>query len=161
MKRTDLEHIKNSIKIKKRCENMENRKLKELYDYDMITEEGGIEIANEWFNVLMEKNVYDLTLADICRMLRQKIFSVVAIDRAIDILNEDLFAGDFYEGQLLVNLCNAKEKYLSKRYDDVEPLLDKAIRLALSNNWQDDEVKKDYIESAVGLKEKIRNRVGV
>lgn len=140
---------------------MENRKLKELYDYDMITEEGGIEIANEWFNALMEKTVYELTLADICRMLRQKIFSVVAIGRAIEILNDDLFAGDLYEGQLLVSLCNAKEKYLSKRYDDVEPILDKAIRLALSNKWHDDEVRKDYIESAVGLKEKIKNRVGV
>lgn len=137
---------------------MENRKLKELYDYDMITEEGGIEIANEWFNALMEKTVYELTLADICRMLRQKIFSVVAIGRAIEILNEDPFSGDLYEGQLLVNLCNAKEKYLSKRYDDVEPLLDNVIRLALSKEWTDEEAKNDFLESAVGLKEKIKNR---
>lgn len=137
---------------------MENIKLKELYDYDMITDEAEGETANEWFNALMEKTVYELTLADICRMLRQKIFSVVAIGRAIEMLNDDPFAGDLYEGQLLVSLCNAKEKYLSKRYDDVEPLLDNVIRLALSNEWTDEEAKNDFLESAVGLKEKIKNR---
>lgn len=140
---------------------MENKKIKDLYDYDMVSDADEDNVANEWFNVLMEKFVGELNIGDICRMLRQKIFSVVAIDRAIEILNTDPFVGDLYEGQLMVNLCNAKEKYLSKRYNDMEPLLETSVRLALAHKWSDEEEKKEYLECVVGLQEKIKEQAGV
>lgn len=140
---------------------MENKRIKDLYDYDMVSDADENNIANEWFNVLMEKFVSELNIGDICRMLRQKIFSVVAIDRAIEILNTDPFVGDLYEGQLMVNLCNAKEKYLSKRYNDMEPLLEASVRLALAHKWSDEEEKKEYLECVVGLQEKIKEQAGV
>lgn len=140
---------------------MENKKIKDLYDYDMVSDADEDNVANEWFNVLMEKFVGELNIGDICRMLRQKIFSVVAIDRAIEILNTDPFVGDLYEGQLMVNLCNAKEKYLSQRYNDMEPLLEASVRLALAHKWSDEEEKKEYLECVVGLQEKIKEQAGV
>lgn len=140
---------------------MENKKIKDLYDYDMVSDADENNIANEWFNVLMEKYVCELSIGDICRMLRQKIFSVVAIDKAIEILNTEPFVGDLYEGQLMVNLCNAKEKYLSKRYEDMKPLLETSVRLAISHEWKDEEEKREYLECAIGLQKKIKEQAGV
>ena len=89
---------------------MHNKTLREIYEYDLIPDDGLDYPVEEWFNAVMEKTEDKLTVSDVSRMLRQKIFSVVAINRAIEMLKDDIFTGEMYEGQLMANLCNAKEK---------------------------------------------------
>ena len=135
---------------------MNSKTLKEIYEYDLIPDDGDDYPQEEWFNVLMKKTPEDLTLSDICRMLRQKICSVVAIDRAIKMLESDLFEGELYEGQLMTSLYNAKEKYLRLRYDDIAPILSKAELSALSHEWQSADEKSEYLRTVEAFISRIR-----
>lgn len=133
---------------------MDNRKIREIYDYDLLEDTTGTQLT-EWYNVVMEKTVGELTVSDVCRMLRQKIFSVVAIGCAIHMLEDDPFLGELYEGQLFITLFNAKKKYLTKRYDDIEKLLDGMDAKAISYNWQDENAKEEYLETIAAFRTKI------
>ena len=137
---------------------MHNKTLREIYEYDLIPDDGLNFPIEEWFNAVMEKTEDKLTVADVSRMLRQKIFSVVAINRAIEMLKEDIFTGEMYEGQLMANLCNAKEKYLCKRYDDIRPILADAELKALSHQWSNAEDKTEFLRTVEDFIKKIENR---
>ena len=125
---------------------MDGKTLKEIYEYDLVPDDDLQSSLDEWFNSIMEKTVEELTIADICRMLRQKICSVVAIGKAIDML----------EGQLMLTLYNAKEKYLCKRYDDIEPLLEKAAFISKTHDWASEYEKFDYLHTLESFAKKIR-----
>ena len=75
---------------------MHSKTLREIYEYDLIPDDGLNFPIEEWFNAVMEKTEDKLTVSDVSRMLRQKIFSVVAINRAIEMLKEDIFTGEMY-----------------------------------------------------------------
>ena len=135
---------------------MDGKTLKEIYEYDLVPDEGHQYSLDEWFNSIMSKTVDELTIADICRMLRQKICSAVAIGKAIDMLNDDPFVGELYEGQLMITLYNAKEKYLCRRYDDIEPLLDKAALKSKTHDWVSEYEKFEYLRTLEAFAKKIR-----
>ena len=135
---------------------MDEKTLKEIYEYDLVPDEDHQYSLDEWFNSIMSKTVDELTIADICRMLRQKICSAVAIGKAIDMLNDDPFVGELYEGQLMITLYNAKEKYLCKRYDDIEPLLDKAALKSKTHDWVSEYEKFEYLRTLEAFAKKIR-----
>ena len=134
---------------------MHNKTLREIYEYDLVPDDGLNYPVEEWFNAVMEKTEDKLTISDVSRMLRQRIFSVVAINRAIEMLRDDLFAGEMYEGQLMANLCNAKEKYLCKRYDDVKTLLQGAELKALQHKWADEKEKLEFLKTVEEFEKKV------
>ena len=136
---------------------MDGKTLRDIYEYDLIPDVDTQNILDEWFNSIMNKEVDQLTVADVCRMLRQKICSVVAIDKGIEFLDKDPFIGELYEGQLMLTLYNAKEKYLCKRYDDIEPLLEKSALLSRNHVWESEYEKFDYIQTLEAFAKKIRD----
>ena len=135
---------------------MDGKTLRDIYEYDLIPDVDTQNILDEWFNSIMNKEVDQLTVADVCRMLRQKICSVVAIGKAIEFLDKDPFIGELYEGQLMLTLYNAKEKYLCKRYDDIEPLLERSALLSRSHVWDSEYEKLDYLQTLEAFARKIR-----
>ena len=134
---------------------MEKKKLKDIYEYDYIPNDGDIYPLQEWFNALLEKTEDELTIADVCRMLRQRMCSKCAMNRAVTILREDPFAGELYDGQLMSTLYGSKEKYLRLFYDDITPILEHAEVEALRRVWSSDEERTEYLKIAEAFKEKI------
>lgn len=136
---------------------MDGKTLRDIYEYDLIPDVDTQNSLDEWFNSIMNKEVEELTVADVCRMLRQRICSVVAIGKAIDFLDEDPFIGELYEGQLMLTLYNAKEKYLCKRYDDIEPLLERSALMSKTHDWVSEYEKFDYLQTLEAFARKIRD----
>lgn len=54
-----------------------------------------------WFNRLIEKEIKDINIEDVCRMLRQDFLVEVATPVGIQYLYDDPFCGELYEGELL------------------------------------------------------------
>ena len=52
-----------------------SKKLREIYEYDLIEDDGIDYTVDEWFNTIMEKTKDQLNVSDVSRMLRQKICS--------------------------------------------------------------------------------------
>ena len=134
---------------------MHKMKLKEIYEYDYIPDESDTYPLQEWFNAILEKTEDELTIADVCRMLRQRMCSKCAMKRAVDLLREDPFAGEIYEGQLMSTLYGSKEKYLCLFYADILPILENAEVLSLSHKWANEEEKSEYLKIAEAFKQKI------
>ena len=134
---------------------MHKMKLKEIYEYDYIPDEEDTYPLQEWFNAILEKTEDELTIADVCRMLRQRMCSKCAMKRAVDLLREDPFAGEIYEGQLMSTLYGSKEKYLCLFYADILPILENAEVLSLSHKWANEEEKSEYLKIAEAFKQKI------
>jgi len=88
-------------------------------------------------------------------MLRQRMCSKCAMKRAVDLLREDPFAGEIYEGQLMSTLYGSKEKYLCLFYADILPILENAEVLSLSHKWANEEEKSEYLKIAEAFKQKI------
>ena len=99
---------------------MKGKTLKEIYEYDLVPDDDLQSSLDEWFNCIMAKTVEELTIADICRMLRQKI-------------------------------------YLCKRYDDIEPLLEKAAFISKTHDWVSEYEKFDYLRTLEAFGKKIRD----
>lgn len=133
-----------------------SKKLKEIYEYDLIEDFDKSLMVDEWFNTIMEKTKDQLTVSDVSRMLRQKICSKVAIKKAIEILDEDPFAGEMFEGQLMFNLYDGKEKYLKLFYTQVEPVLEKAGLMSKTHQWSSEEEKEEYMDVLARFERKIR-----
>lgn len=129
--------------------------LKEIYGYDEIPDDGLNYPNEEWFNAMLEKTPEQLSMPDVCRMLRQKIFSKAAMQRAIEILDKEPFAGELYEGQLMINLYAAKEKYLCGFYEQIKPVLEKAKSLAQQHDWQNEDEKNEYLRIVEQFTEKV------
>lgn len=133
-----------------------SKKLREIYEYDLIEDDGIDYTVDEWFNTIMEKTKDQLNVSDVSRMLRQKICSKVAIKRAIEMLSDDPFIGEMFEGQLMYNLFMGKEKYLRLYYHQVEPVLENAALMAKSHNWESESAKEEYMDIVAKFAKKIK-----
>ena len=133
-----------------------SKTLREIYEYDLIEDDGIDYTVDEWFNTIMEKTKDQLDVTDVSRMLRQRICSRVAIKRAIEMLNDDPFIGEMFEGQLMCNLYMGKEKYLKLFYHQMMPVLEKAALMAKSHEWRSDEEKNEYMDIVAKFAKKIK-----
>ena len=133
-----------------------SKTLREIYEYDLIEDDGIDYTVDEWFNTIMEKTKDQLNVTDVSRMLRQKICSRVAIKRAIEMLSDDPFVGEMFEGQLMFNLYSGKEKYLKLFYPQMGPVLEKAGLMAKAHKWASDEEKNEYMDIIAKFAQKIK-----
>ena len=107
----------------------------------------------KWHNKVVKMTASEITIADISRMLRQKIFLEIAIDKAIMTLKNNPFAGELYTGELLSSLLETDRDILENKKADIAEI----IRIA-EKNWNDvawgyPEEKDEFKELVIRLKE--------
>lgn len=56
---------------------------------------------DEWYNTLINKDITELDISDLCRMIKQNIFIELAIDKAIGFLKLNPLEGDVYDGRVI------------------------------------------------------------
>ncbi len=103
---------------------MQRETIKKQFNLDYDNQISGL---SEWYNTLLDKNIEQVTLIDVTKMLKQDILKELAIELAIEFLVDDPAIGYMRDGEL-VNL-------LSK--EDAKSLVD-----ASGNNLLRDVVKE-------------------
>lgn len=78
--------------------------LKELFDYSFI-EKPETSLAKS-FNKILNKEPDELSVEDICILIRQEMFLDISIPKAIEMIKNDPSSGDNYEYGLLYNLAH-------------------------------------------------------
>ncbi len=127
--------------------------LGKIYKYkkiELTKDSSSLEI---WFNELLEKEESELTLLDVLRMLRQNIFLDLAVKKSIELLKNDIFCGEYYDGELFVTLLNLNSDLVLSN-NEINKLCNK-LASSLENTKFDDPDEKKELESAINnFKEK-------
>lgn len=122
-----------------------DRLIKDIYD-DIVEIKGDSLAPLElWYNKLINKKIDDISIGDISRMLRQKVFLSLALSKAMDMLIKDPMDGELYDGELLKQVVNAL-KNNSIAIDDLqaETFIKTAHEAIKIFDWEEEEYKIEY-----------------
>ena len=124
----------------------DTRKIKDIYDCVAIISQEELYPLEKWYNQLIDKTIFEITVEDVIRMIRQKQFISLAMSKAIKFLQNDVFIGEAYDGEMLEKISEMDSSLLISYVDDlkniVQNALDKSVTHEWSYNGEEDEFKK-------------------
>ena len=80
----------------------------------------------KWYCSLLEKDESELSLNDICIMLRQSVFTDLAREKGMTILSKDPFAGYCLLGEVLYAFYENHKDYIISNKDSFASIVEKA-----------------------------------
>lgn len=126
--------------------------LKDLYNWDYI--ENPETSLLKHVNKVLSKTSDELSIDDICMLIRQEFFLDLAVPKAIELIKKDHSVGDYYDYCLLCNLSKM-ESSLTEFRDEIKDLIDILEKDFSSIDFELDDDKDDYLSSIERLKNKI------
>ena len=99
-------------------------KLQEIYKLKKI--EPAISPLERWYNRMLLKEPMEMTAGDVLRSLRQGVFTENAEMVLVRLLQDDVFAGDMVEGELLEALSNSSPSTITKYSDAIVSIVQRA-----------------------------------
>lgn len=97
-----------------------------------------------WFCKMVQKTINELSLLDISRMLRQKIYLDIAVPLAWKKLLENPFCGELYEGQMLEILTRVLNDSVQEKDDASYNIFIAGIKEKIERHeWESNEDKKN------------------
>ena len=133
----------------------DKRKIKEIYNCISITSNEELYPLQKWYNQLIEKTIAEITVADVLRMVRQKEFTNLAMSKAISFLQEDVFAGESYEGELLEKVSEMDSSFLISYADDLKNIINNALVKSETRDWTYDGEEEEFKDMIDTLSKKI------
>lgn len=131
------------------------KKLKELYDCQYIISDEDLYPLQKWYNKLIDKSINEINIADVLRMLRQKVFTKLAMLKAIEFLRKNIFVGELYDGELydgelLQKISELDTIFLASYASDLKSILKDYIEKCKLHTWAyegEEEEFKDIVKS--------------
>ena len=128
-------------------------KIKLIYNCEKLSGDDPLVI---WHNQVIEKCVEQLTVSDVARCIRQKIFLETAYEMLLVYLLHDPYEGDVYKGELMDKASEIDCEYVAKHKDTILEIIKKAYHFIETYEWESDEDKIEYTEAVDNLAEKIK-----
>lgn len=108
---------------------------------------------DKWFYEMVQKNVDELTLKDISRMLRQEIYLDIALPIACKMVLSDPFCGEMYVGEMIELLKRVYISYPNKKEKKFfTELIQKIQQQSETFDWGSDYEKEEYDKLIAQLK---------
>ena len=133
----------------------DKRKIKEIYNCISITSNEELYPLQKWYNQLIEKTIAEITVTDVLRMIRQKEFTNLAMSKAISFLQEDVFAGESYEGELLEKVSEMDSSFLIPYADDLKNIINNALVKSETRDWTYDGEEEEFKDMIDALSTKV------
>lgn len=125
-------------------------KIKDIYKCNKVDENANSSSLVKWYNNVIEKTYNELDIDDVLRMLRQKLFMDIAVKKSLTMLNNDIFIGEYYDGELLEHILKTDKNYLKDNIDDINLICEKVVVLCKS---ADDESKNEILTAIENFKQ--------
>ena len=123
----------------------DTRKIKEIYDCVAIISDEELYPLQKWYNQLIDKIPSEISVADVLRMLRQKELINLAMSKAINFLQDDVFIGEAYDGEMLEKISEMDSSFLMSYADDLRNIIKNASEKSVIHEWlydgEEDEFK--------------------
>lgn len=124
----------------------DTRKIKEIYDCAAIVSDEELYPLQKWYNQLIDKTIHEITVPDVLRMIRQKQLIDLAMSKAINLLKDDVFAGESYDGELLEKVSELDGSFLVSYADDLRNIMKEVVEKCALHEWaydgEEDELKQ-------------------
>jgi len=124
----------------------DTRKIKDIYDCVAIISDKELYPLQKWYNQLIDKTIPEITVADVLRMIRQKQFIDLAMSKAIKFLQDNVFTGESYDGEMLEKISEMDSTFLIAYTDDLKNITKNALEKSVIHEWsydgEDDEFKE-------------------
>lgn len=120
------------------------RKIKEIYDCGAIASDEELYPLQKWYNQLIDKTPSEITVADVLRMIRQKQFINLAMLKAINFLQDDVFIGETYDGELLEKISGMDSSFLKSYADDLHNIIKLALDESVMHEWSYDGEEDEF-----------------
>ena len=125
---------------------MEDKKIKDIYGCNYIVSDEKLYPLQEWYNKLIDKSISEIEVSDVLRMIRQKEFVDLAVSKAVDFLQDNVFIGEMYEGELLEKVSGIELTSLSFYSDKLKDILSDALEKSREHEWLCDEEREEFEE---------------
>lgn len=123
----------------------DTRKIKEIYDCVAIISDEELYPLQKWYNQLIDKIPSEISVADVLRMIRQKELINLAMSKAINFLQDDVFIGEAYDGEMLEKISEMDSSFLMSYADDLRNIIKNASEKSVIHEWlydgEEDEFK--------------------
>ena len=88
---------------------MKNIRFKDIEEGEVVFKKENDSPLQRWYIEAREKKISELSISDLCRAVRQNIYIQHVMPQVILQLEENLSAGELYEGELITALQNNHE----------------------------------------------------
>lgn len=122
------------------------RKIKEIYDCEYIVSEEELYPLQKWHNQLIDKTMNEITVSDVLRMIRQQEFMDLAILKAVKFLQESVFIGEAYDGELFEKLAEIDTSSLIPYKENLKDILKHALEESVIHEWSYDGEREEFEE---------------
>lgn len=119
--------------------------ISELYNVKEIKLNKNSTSLEIWFNSVIYKNITQITLSDVLRMIRQQLFLEIALEKAIELLKNNPFVGEYYSGELFEHLLKINPRLLKKFDREIKKII---INIKANINEINNEEEKNEIKQA-------------
>lgn len=133
---------------------MEKKTIKSQFHLEYETAEELFPLQ-EWYNELLDKEVSELTVFDVLRMLRQNVLPEVALLSAVKGVLENIYVGDAYDGQVLEALTRVEDELLKPYAQVLQDLLEEAEALNEVHDWSYEGEQEEFEEVVKQLSQKL------
>lgn len=136
------------------------KKIKDIYNISFniadISDEDRCSM-HEWYANLINKTYNQLNLFDVTRMLIQKIFLDFAILKSIQLIEDNSFCGQRYEGELMELLSKLDMVYLENYKSDIQKILSKALIKNKTYEWLCEEERDEFLKLITSFQIKLQS----
>jgi len=134
-------------------------KIRDMYNITFSVADipsGDRSILHEWYSSVIEKTYDQLNVADVTRMLIQKMFLELAVPKAIELMEENPFCGQRYDGELLELLFNLDANYLEAYKYEVKKVLSETLDRIDSHEWWYQGEQDEFLELIKSFQRKLQ-----
>lgn len=133
----------------------DTRKIKDIYDCLAIISDEELYPLQKWYNQLIDKTLSEITVADVLRMIRQKQFINLAMSKAIKFLQDDVFIGESYDGEMLEKISEMDSSFLMSYTEDLKSITKNALEKSVIHEWSYDGEKDEFKETVNAIAKKL------
>ena len=133
----------------------DTRKIKDIYDCATIISDKELYPLQKWYNQLIDKTLSEITVADVLRMIRQKQFINLAMSKAIKFLQDDVFIGESYDGEMLEKISEMDSSFLMSYTEDLKSITKNALEKSVIHEWSYDGEKDEFKETVNAIEKKL------
>ncbi len=135
---------------------MENaRRIKDLYDCVAIISDEELYPLQKWYNQLIDKTIDEIAVKDVLRMIRQKQFINLAMSKAIIFLQENVFIGESYDGELLYKISEMDSSFLMLYAGDLKKITRDALEKSVLHEWSYEGEENEFREGVSNMVKKL------